>query len=308
MATTFDAVRLLNRTSLRAIRQAMRSELDRFQPPATPTPAFISAIEQPFTTVDEVIDRLTTLEARLRDRDDRRAVFLTIYSRMTRDVMRGLATDHFVDAAWLRQYLITFANYYRRAFLAFERGDLDAVPDPWRIAFGTATGGDALVIQDAFLGVNAHINYDLALTVTDVGIDPNRPQKYADHRAINEILTRLVDAQQTALAELYAAGLADIDTVFGQLDESLTLLSMTEGREQAWRIAVILTDVNVPLVPTYTRWVLRATATGSALFILAPRINPTVQITLKTVERDGLTLEAILTHVDEHLAAVSPRD
>lgn len=57
--------------------------------------------------------------------------------------------------------------------------------------------------------MNAHINYDLGLTIDDVGIDPNRSQKYADHQRIDDILTRLVDAQQRALAELYASGIEE---------------------------------------------------------------------------------------------------
>lgn len=64
--------------------------------------------------------------------------------------------------------------------------------------------------------------------------------------AINNIFSRLIDAQQAALAKLYAAGIGDIDTAFGRLSESLLLVSMTEGREQAWRIAVVVADVGVP--------------------------------------------------------------
>lgn len=137
----------------------------------------------------------------------------------------------------MRRYTATFADYYRRAFLAFERGHLDAVPDPWIVAFATATEGTALVAQDAFLGINAHINYDLALTLRDVGIDPDRPRKPVDHRAINDVLADLIDARQAALADLYAPGIDDIDASFGRFDGALSLFSMIEGRAQAWHIA-----------------------------------------------------------------------
>jgi hypothetical protein len=193
----------------------------------------------------------------------------------------------------MRRYTVTFANYYRRAFLAFERGELGAVPDPWRVAFGTAVAGDALVVQDAFLGINAHINYDLALTLRDVGIDPHRSTKRADHRAVNDVLARLVDAQQEALAEVYAPGIDAIDGAFGRLDERLSLLGLTEGREQAWRVAAVTTDVEWPPVESYARWVLRATATGGAFLVLGPGLDAELLDRLRRIERDGGDAEAL---------------
>jgi hypothetical protein len=207
---------------------------------------------------------------------------------MTDRIRARIEAGGFADPDWMRAYTVTFANYYRRAFLAFERGDLGAVPDPWRIAFGTAIRGDALVMQDAFLGINAHINYDLALTLRDVGIDPERERKLADHRAVNEVLARLVDAQQRALAEIYAAGVADVDAALGRLDEELSLSGLREGREQAWRVAVVRTDVGLPPVASLARWVLRATATGGAAFVLGPPLDPTVMAGLRRFEREGI--------------------
>lgn len=303
MASYTRVARLLDANGLRAALLALQGDLERFQPPETPDPWLLDLIEAPFESVAGVHDRLSNLETRLRERGDRRAVFLTIYARMTREVAAGIERGDFADPEWMRRYLVEFAGYYRRAFLAFERGHLAAVPDPWRVAFGTALRGDALVVQDSFLGVNAHINYDLALAVADVGIDPDRAEKHADHRAIDGVLAGLVDAQQAALAEVYAAGVEDVDAAFGRLDESLTLRSMTEGREQAWRIATVLTDYDLPPLPAYARWVLRTTATGGALFVLGPRLDPRFLAAARRVEADGLDLDAVLARVDDHFEA-----
>jgi hypothetical protein len=220
---------------------------------------------------------------------------------MTQEVHNGVENSEFADSEWMEEYLVTFANYYRRAFLAFERGNLEAVPAPWRVAFGTAIRGDALVIQDALLGVNAHINYDLALALADVGTTPERPQKYADHRAINDVLARLVDIQQEMLAEVYAPGIADLDAALGEFDESFMLLSMTEGREQAWRVATIMADVGWPPVASYARWVLRTTATGGAFFILTSTIDPSVFNALRRVEEEKLDLEVVLGRTEARI-------
>ena len=297
------AARLLDARRVRGMVRALRHDVEQYEPPDTPDPDLVAVTRGAFASVADAAERLRELEDRLRARGDRRAVFLTIYTRMTERISARIETGGFTDPAWMRAYTTTFANYYRRAFLAFERGELGAVPDPWRIAFGTATSGDALVMQDAVLGINAHINYDLALTLRDVGIDPDRESKLADHRAVNEVLARLVDAQQTALAEIYAGGVADVNAALGQLDEQLALLGLREGREQAWRVAAVLTDVGFPPVASLARWVLRATATGGAAFVLGPSLDPALLAEIREFEREGIGLEAVLarlgTEMDE---------
>jgi hypothetical protein len=288
-----DAARLVDATRLRGMARTLRHDVRQYEPPATPDDDLVAAVVEPYASVDDALDRLSRLEDRLVARGDRRAVFLTVYTRMTARIRARIDRGGFRNPDWMRRYTTAFANYYRRAFLAFERGDLGAVPDPWRIAFGTAVAGDALVLQDAALGINAHINYDLALTLRDVGIDPDRPARRADHRAVDEVLARLVDAQQAVLAETYAAGIADLDASLGRLDERLSLLGLTEGREQAWRVAVVLADAGWPPVRAFARWVLRATATGGAVVVRNPALDAAVLRRLQRVEREGVALDDV---------------
>lgn len=277
--------KLINQQRLNAMTLALRQATTMPGRTRDADPKLIELTEQSFDSVTDAYIRLKRLEAALRERGDRRAIFLTIYTRMTREVQRGLSNEVFSDVSWMRAYTISFANYYRRAFLAFEHGDFGAVPAPWRIAFRTAITGENLVVQDAFLGINAHINYDLALTLLDVGLDPNRSGKYRDHTIINSVLARLVDIQQDALADLYAPGITRVDEVLGRLDEQFSHLTLREGREQAWRVATVTTDFDWPVVKTYAQWVLRATATGGALIIRSPSLDPTVHQALQRVER-----------------------
>ncbi|MFB6080579.1 MAG: DUF5995 family protein [Haloferacaceae archaeon] len=304
MAGLAAAARLVDATRLRAMWLALRRDARPFGHAGDPDPALLAPVERPFDSVADAEDGLGTLKGRLRDRRDRRAVFLSIYVRMTRAVRERIERGGFRDPDWMRRYTTTFANYYRAAFLAFEQGRDGAVPAPWRIAFGAAGGGDALVVQNAFLGVNAHINYDLALALDDVGIDPNRGRKYADHRAIDGILARLVDVQQEALAEVYAAGLDDVDAALGDLDEALTLDSMTACREWAWRVAVVRTDADWPPVDSYARWVLRTVATGGAFVVLGPALDPALLSTLRRVETGHLDLGDVLARIDDRIEEV----
>ncbi|HKJ57947.1 MAG TPA: DUF5995 family protein [Halobacteriales archaeon] len=303
-----EVTRLLDGTGVRATLRSLRGDVDQFDPPVEPDPDLLGPVERPFESIPDASERLATLERRLLARGDRRAVFLSIYVRMTEVVHGGLDEGAFADPDWMERYLVTFADYYRRAFCDFERGDVESVPDPWRVAFGAALGGDALVVQDAFLGVNAHINYDLAFTLADVGIDPRRPQKYADHLAINDLLAALVDVQQAALVDMYAEGLGDVDAALGAVDESMTLRSMTQGREFAWRVAVVRADVGIPPVPSYARWVVRQTATGAAFFLLGSFLDPSLRATLRRVEAEGMPLDVVVARVHDRVddAAIYP--
>ncbi|KTG29756.1 DUF5995 family protein [Haloferax profundi] len=251
-----------------------------------PSPAILDLVERPFRDVADAHERLSALEALLYEREDRRAAFLTIYARVTAEVHDGLAHDTFDDPAWVAEYLVTFADHYRRAFHAFERGVLDEVPDPWRLSFETSLRGDALVTQDVLLGINAHVNYDLALALSEVGIDPDRRRKYADHRRINRVLRSLVDDEQDLIAARYADGVADIDESLGRLDETLSFLTLREGRRNAWRGAVVLTDGRYGPLKRAVRWYLNSLSMGAGHFILAPTANTAVRRRLKRLE-DG---------------------
>ena len=247
----------------------------------------LSLVDVPFRDVTDAHDRLTALESLLYERGDRRAAFLTIYARVTAEVDAGLADGEFADPEWVADYLVTFADHYRRAFYAFECGRRADVPDPWRLAFETALGGESLVTQDILLGINAHVNYDLALALSEVGIDPNRRAKYADHRRINRVLRRLVDEEQTLVVERYADGIADIDESLGRLDETLSFLTLREGRRNAWRGAVALTDGRYEPIKRLVRWYLRSVTMGAGHFILAPTENAALRRRLERLEDGG---------------------
>lgn len=275
----------------------------------TPTdPDLVALLEAEFTTADTVLTRLRAAETRLREQGDRRSVFLTVYTRMTEQVLAGVDDGAFRDPDWVSDYLVSFGNAYRRAHLAYERGDYSDVPVPWRIAFDTARSEDTLALQDALLGVNAHINYDLAYTLEEAGIDPDRPDRHADHDHVNAILADLVDTVQEALVTVYdALGVTSADTLLGHLDEQLMLLGLTGGRAFAWENAVLLADGPRWLTSPLVEWRLRTTSTGIAHVLRSTRLDPQVRDRLRDVEVDATALAAFADEFDDHLATDTPQ-
>jgi hypothetical protein len=259
-----------------------------------PDPALVAALESPFESVPGVRDRLAALADRLAAAGDRRAVFLAVYALMSRRTARALESGHFDDAAWVRRYLVDFAERYRRAALDFECGTRTA--PAWRVAFGAATDERTLVVQDALCGVLAHVVFDLPFTLRDVGLSPDRAAKKRDHDRVNDLLAGLVDDVQSSLATRFAAdGLADADRLLGRFDERVTTVGLREGRAFAWRSALALADGG-RLRRTLTRRWVGVVATGAVLSVLAPTGDPRRYRRLADLERD-LSVESLVESV-----------
>ena len=227
----------------------------------------LALVEEPYTSVEETHRRLTELLEAYDERGDPRGAFLTIYARVTGAVGDRIERDWFEDSAWVGEYLVAFANLYREAVRDFEAGNLEALADPWQLAFEAAQRDDCHVLQHVALGVNAHINYDLALALREVGVGPDRSVKRDDHRAVTDVLRELVDENQETLAEKYDPGIAALDERLGRVDEQFSVLSIDECRDSAWRTAVAL-ESSLPVRRRFALWVTRVTSTGAAHLIL----------------------------------------
>jgi hypothetical protein len=240
-------------------------------------------LDAPYADVDEAHVRLGELADALDERGDRRVVFLSVYVRMTGAVADRIRRGDFADPVWVSDYLVTFADLYREAVYAYETGDVDSLAAPWRLAFDAADRGDSLVVQDAALGVNAHINYDLALALERIGVGPDRAAKYEDHHLVTDVIRDILDETQDALVERDAPGLGVVDESLGSFDEWLWVFTIDECRDSAWRTAVALRSRS-PLRRRFARWVNAVTSTGAARLVLASRTNARLHETLVRLE------------------------
>jgi Family of unknown function (DUF5995) len=207
-----------------------------------PTTDLLPLIETPYETIDDVVESLSAVERLLRERRDRRAVFASAYLAITLAVREKSGAGFFDDNEWVRRYDVAFADLYRRALHDFELGRYEAVPRAWRFSFETSLSGDSLVLQDLLLGINAHINHDLALALDAVSIDP-RDRRHRDHTRVNDVLAAATDALQDRIARAYAPALRVLDRVAGRLDEELAGFSVRAAREACWVSALSLANV-----------------------------------------------------------------
>ena len=201
----------------------------------------IEHLKNSYKSVPEVISGFEWLENEFIQNEDLRGVFATAYLHITRSINEAIRVQSFHNNAWSEMYLIRFANLYRIALLNYETDGDSLVPKSWKVAFELAKNKEGLIIQHLMLGINAHINHDLAIALYDVKIDPDRDQKYADHTKINLILEKATAGLKRKVAEKYAPILARLDRAFGTLDDEITEFSIPKAREHAWSFAIALT-------------------------------------------------------------------
>ena len=236
-------------------------------------------------TLDDVIGALTALEAQHTARRDRRAVFVTVYTLMSQEMKRRIERGAFRDNEWVRSYTIAFANLYLRGARRFRQRSCRAQGMDDRLR--DARGGDALVTQDLLLGINAHINHDLALALDEVSIEPDRAARLAHHSTVNEVLQALTDEVGRRVSDLYARGLAGVDACAGTLDEAVSNFSMAVARAGAWESAVALANARGDVERRVIRRMLDLRSAVMARLILAPNLNPVLLAKCRGVEQSA---------------------
>lgn len=177
---------------------------------------------------------------------DQRAIFLNCYLLMTQNMLKAVDASEFNDSAWVGYLLERFAQYYFDGLTAYDekRATTSAV---WQLAHRTAGEPERYVLQHLLLGVNAHINYDLVLTLVDV-LEPEwagltavqQAERQVDYCQVNEIIRITIDTVQDDVVEAYSPVMDLVDKTLGPLDEWLISRLITNWRDEVWDTAVAL--------------------------------------------------------------------
>jgi len=158
---------------------------------------------------------------------DHRAPFAHLYERTTEGIRAALQSGAFSDRPLWNQVTTAFGRYYLDAAAAWREGHRSRVPRAWRIAFTAARDRRVVTLGDVFLGINAHVNRDLAYVYARFGV-----RSHEDHLVVNEVLTSV---QSSVLPELIAR--YDPTLPAQRSDDPVLSLDIVAWRERAWRNA-----------------------------------------------------------------------
>lgn len=179
---------------------------------------------------------------------DHRSIFLSCYALMTENMLSALDQGRFEDVEWVDRLLHRFAGYYFDALSCYERGK-DPVPPVWHQVHESSTRRPLHVLQHLLLGMNAHINFDLVLTLDELLEQDwcalgssDRARRHADHLLVNDVIAETIDEVQDRVVERYDPRLDWLDRLLGRLDERLLSAVVTHWRDDVWKEAVGLIE------------------------------------------------------------------
>jgi hypothetical protein len=181
---------------------------------------------------DACVDRLIADMQRNLDRLGCRhhAPFALLYLRTTESIRDAIRAGEFGDRRFWNRVTARFGRDYLDPMRAWRRGHHRHVPGAWRIAFRAARDRRVLTLGDVMLGINAHVNRDLAFIYHRLGVDD-----HDDHLHVNTVLARV---QPVVFPEIVAR----LDPTFGQQTPGNPALSLdiVAWRELAWENAARL--------------------------------------------------------------------
>jgi Family of unknown function (DUF5995) len=203
-------------------------------PHSEPTDSLlVRALASPPASIDDVLDQMEAVASAFPDRDGI-AHFNRLYYKVTQEVGRSVAARAFEDGAFLTRLDIVFASRYFRALRQYLSGG--GAPRSWRVLFESRHRSGVSALRFAVAGMNAHINFDLALSLVETAaergivLDVDTPQ-HRDYERIN----RLLGETMPAVKVWFATGLIGVaDEVLGPKDDHVAIWSIERAREAAW--------------------------------------------------------------------------
>ncbi len=188
----------------------------------------------PYATIGDVLTHLDLVIARCRQKRSKLGYFAVLYRNVTWRVQQSMTAGRFEDAARMERLDVLFAQRYLQAIEQFWRGE--APSHSWTVAFNATRLWPLIILQHLLLGINAHINLDLAIAAVQTAPGSELPALKHDFDEISLLLSEMVDDVQVRIAQA-SPWFWLIDRVGGRTDEQLCAFAMQAARHRAWQVA-----------------------------------------------------------------------
>lgn len=186
-------------------------------------------------SIDGVLLSLSRVIEWSEQNNSRLGYFAALYRKVTRAVQQGIADGLFEDGPRMERLDVHFANRYLSALESYTQ-EREPIPQAWRLAFDTAEAWWPVVLQHLFLGMNAHINMDLAIAAAETGPPDQLAALKQDFFTINTLLAGLVQETVEELGTIWPL-LRLMERFAREGGQGLTDVGMWLSRGQAWRRA-----------------------------------------------------------------------
>jgi hypothetical protein len=245
MTVTFERSRVLDSA------ETLRAERDKIPSPAAPAVprgwapaegAMSQILATQPTDIAGVLSRLISVQTVLdglppNPKLNRVAAFNSLYYTITDRVASALHGPEVTEPAFLEMLDVEFGKRYFTALKLWGDDEDEMTPDAWEVLFRRAADKRVSRLAAAMLGVNAHINFDLAMaliaTWRQLDTGPG-DEVHPDYLVINKIFYQEIPGLRRRYSTPWQL---DLDTVCGKLDDWSQDLLVLGTRAMAWQQA-----------------------------------------------------------------------
>jgi hypothetical protein len=175
-----------------------------------------------------------------RSHGSRMGYFAALYTHVGNALELALTRGDFEHPETLRRLNDVFFDRYLSAARAYRTGQ--PTTKAWRAAFTAGEDKGLSVVQHLLLGMNAHINLDLAIAVAEAVPAEELASFRGDFDRMNGLLYALVASVANDLAIVWPL-LRWINRQFRDENDVIIDFSMRLAREQAWEGALRLSKL-----------------------------------------------------------------
>lgn len=189
---------------------------------------------KPEESIHDVLKEMEAVLEKTQSKCDKRGYFAAIYQAETVHVRDGIDQGRFDRPDLIETLAVKFARRYLDAFYAYD--ERQPMTKSWYVAFDATKRPQPCVLQHILMGINAHINLDLGLSVAETVPKGELSQIEGDFDTVNELIAEMTDVVQDRISEV-TPYMKWVDMLGGRLDEFFFRKVVDYSRDRAWRIA-----------------------------------------------------------------------
>ncbi|MEO8117494.1 MAG: DUF5995 family protein, partial [Bacteroidota bacterium] len=140
-------------------------------------------------TIQDIINDLTTIVLQCETSGNKAGYFAALYKRMTVAVLENINAGNFEDGPRMEKLDVVFAQRYLNAYSAYFSQQPCSLS--WKNAFDASMDNSLIVLQHLLLGINTHINLDLAIAAAEVAPGNSIYAMHNDFNKINSLISSL---------------------------------------------------------------------------------------------------------------------
>lgn len=195
----------------------------------------------PVTNITDVVVRLDEIVRQSQVSKNRMGYFAALYKRMTVAVENGIERGVFEEGERMNRLDVVFAQRYLDAYDAYNGGRHCSTS--WKCAFDCCGDDSLTVIQHLLLGVNTHINLDLAIAAATVSPGNSIDKLQNDFNKINDVIASLIDDVQESLCAVWLP-MRLLEKIANGRQIAVLNFSIDKARSASWASALVLAGMN----------------------------------------------------------------